>query len=326
MPNYSITKNRGKFHLTWNDGAVRRRYSLDTSDRAEAETRAPARYAELTRPKNLSIGGLWLAYVEENADKPIATTMGYTWRSLEARFGTREPHSISLADCLAHTVSRQKNGISDGTIHTELGHLRTVMNWAVKRRLIESAPYIQRPSKPEPKDGFLTREEAQRMLSATYSDHVRLAMQLMLTTGARVGAITGLTWDRVDFERKIINLRDPTLKGRRKGRATLPMNESIMSALKSAKLAALTEYVIEYAGRPVVSLKKGIKTTGIKIGRPDLSAHMLRHTAAVWLAEDGHSMDEIAQYLGHSNSRITAQIYARYSPGHLRKLSATLEI
>jgi integrase len=53
---------------------------------------------------------------------------------------------------------------------------------------------------------------------------------------------------------------------------------------------------------------------------------MLRHSAAVWLAEDGHSMDEIAQYLGHDDVKTTTRIYARFSPTHLRKLADTLNI
>lgn len=60
-------------------------------------------------------------------------------------------------------------------------------------------------------------------------------------------------------------------------------------------------------------------------GLSDVSPHVLRHTAAVYMAEAGISMDEIAQYLGHSDSRITASTYARYSPEHLRKAASALE-
>jgi hypothetical protein len=36
-------------------------------------------------------------------------------------------------------------------------------------------------------------------------------------------------------------------------------------------------------------------------------------------------MDEIAQYLGHSSSKVTFAVYARFSPTHLRKASKSLE-
>lgn len=42
------------------------------------------------------------------------------------------------------------------------------------------------------------------------------------------------------------------------------------------------------------------------------------------MAEAGVSMDEIAQYLGHSNAAITARVYARFSPDHLRRAADAL--
>nr|WP_254701891.1 MULTISPECIES: hypothetical protein [unclassified Roseovarius] len=35
--------------------------------------------------------------------------------------------------------------------------MRTCLNWAVKTGLIDRAPYIERPSKPAPKERYLTR-------------------------------------------------------------------------------------------------------------------------------------------------------------------------
>jgi arginase family enzyme len=53
--------------------------------------------------------------------------------------------------------------------------------------------------------------------------------------------------------------------------------------------------------------------------------HLLRLSAAVHMAEAGVSMAEIAQYLGHDDDRVTARVYARFSPAHLRKAAAALE-
>jgi len=53
--------------------------------------------------------------------------------------------------------------------------------------------------------------------------------------------------------------------------------------------------------------------------------HLLRHSAAVHMAEDGVRMEEIAQYLGHSDANVTRKVYARFSPDYLRKAAASLE-
>ncbi|MBJ6372115.1 hypothetical protein [Sedimentitalea arenosa] len=75
----------------------------------------------------------------------------------------------------------------------------------------------------------------------------------MLTTAGRVPAILELTWGRVDFTPRQINLR--TGDGLRKGRAIVPMNETIHAALLEARRAALSDHVIEWAAKPVKSIK-----------------------------------------------------------------------
>lgn len=323
---WTITKYRGELALTWYEGDIRRRYSLGTSDPAEAARCAPSRYAELTRPKGTVVADLWAAYCLDKAGRAVVTTMGYTWKALAPFFGAKEGTEITLVDCRTYTKARRDAGKKDGSIHTELGHLRSVLVWARKQRLIAFAPDIERPSKPDPKEGYLTRDEVKKLVDAANSAHIKLAIQLLIATGARVGAALQLTWDRVDFDRRMIQLRNPFDKPHRKGRATVPMNDSLLAALNEAKQGALTPYVLEWSGDKILSIKKGIKTAGTKIGRADASPHMLRHSAAVWLVEDGHSMEAVAQFLGHSNTAMTYRVYARYSPEYLRKLTASLEI
>ena len=92
--------------------------------------------------------------------------------------------------------------------------------------------------------------------------HVRLFVIVALATGARSGAILELTWDRVDLEAGIINLKsdetiNPLTKRARKGRAVLPMSDEVRAALSEAKAAALSDFVIEWNGERVESIKKG---------------------------------------------------------------------
>jgi integrase len=326
MPEWRITRLRGELCVTWHEGDIRRRYRLGTDDPKEAARRAPARYAELTRPKGSTVRDLWSSYCLDKAGRSVVTTMKYTWKALDPFFGNLEGQMVSVADCRAYSAARRKAGKKEGSIHTELGHLRSVLVWAQKQRLIAHAPHIERPAKPDPKDGYLTRPEVAQLIDAATAPHIKLAIMLMISTAARVGAALQLTWDRVDFGRRMIQLRNPFDKERRKGRATVPINDKLLAALLEAREGSLTPYVIEWAGGSVVSIKKGIKTAGTKIGRSDTSAHMLRHSAAVWLAEDGHSMEEIAQVLGHSNTAMTYRVYARFSPNYLRRLTASLEV
>lgn len=326
---WKLTKLRGQYALTWPDPNIpsgRRRYSLGTADKAEAERLAPAKYAEYTRPVGETVEALWIGYTKDMAGRAVVETMVHTWKALKGRFGPTKATDISIADCRAHINSRRAAGIQDGTIHTELGHLRMVLLWAVRHKLLTAAPPIERPSKPEPKDAHLTRDEVKKMIDAAKAAHVALAIRLMIGTGARNEAAMQLTWDRVDLDRRMIQLRNPFDRSPRKGRATVPINDTLHAALLEAKAAAESRYVIEWAGDQVRSIKRGLKKAAEAIGRPDASPHMLRHSAAVWMAEDGHDMEEISQYLGHDDVKVTRRIYARFSPTHLRKLADSLNV
>jgi integrase len=325
MPEWRITKLRGEYCLTWDEGDIRRRYRLGTDDPKEAHRRAPARFAELTRPKGTTVKDLWESYCLDKAGRPVVATMRWTWKALEPHFGTAEGEAVTVADCRAYTAARRKAGRKDGSIHTELGHLRSVLVWARLSRLIVHAPHIERPRKPDAKEGYLTRPEVAALIEAANTAHIRLAIQLMIGTGARSAAALELTWDRVDFAKRMIHLRNPFDRAARKGRATVPINDTLLAALDEAHEGAQTPFVIEWGGGPVKSIKRGIKTAGTAIGRPDASPHMLRHSAAVWLVEDGHSIAEVAQFLGHSNQAMTFKVYGRYSPDYLRKLASSLE-
>lgn len=326
MPGWRITRLRGQFALTFDERGKRRRYSLGTGDAREAQRLAPALYAELTRPSGVTVADLWKGYELDKQGRAVLNTMRHTWKALAPHFATRDGDRITIDECRAYTAARLKAGKSPGSIHTELGHLRTVLVWAQKRRLISHAPHIERPPKPDPKDRHLSRAEARRLLDAAALPHVRLAMHLMLATAARVSAVLDLTWDRVDMNRRVIHLRDPSDKTRRKGRATVPINDTLLAVLQEAKKGALSDYVVEWGGERVLSIKRSIATAAEKAGVAGVSPHVFRHTAAVWMAEAGIDMAEIAQYLGHSTPSITYRVYARYSPTHLRKAANALEM
>lgn len=326
MPEWRLTRLRGDFCVTWLDErGVRRRYRLGTTDAKEATRRATSRFAELNKPKSKNVVDLWLAYRHDKDGLAVLATMRHTWKALSARFGEIEGHRITVDDCRAHTKERRDAGIKDGTIHTELGHLRMVLKWAENNGLIEKAPHIERPSKPDPKEYHITRAEAARLHKSANVPHISLAIRLLIATGARSTAALELTWDRVDFQKGIINLRNPFDRARRKGRAAVPMNDQLRADLIEAHKMSQTPFVIEWAGKKVGSIKKGMKAAANAAGLPEVSPHVLRHSAAVWMAEDGHSMAEISQYLGHSNTRMTEKVYARFSPNYLRGLASSLE-
>lgn len=328
MPNYKIGKLKGRFVVSIYDDAGRRthRYRLGGATKSEAEREAPGVVAELTRPKGRTVAALWDAYVADKAGRAIVATMIHTRKALAARFDTMQAESITVEDCRAHARARAKAGIMPGTIATELGHLRNVLVWSVKQKLIAAAPHIERPTPPKRPEHHLTRQQCRDMIAAAHLPHLKLYLILALATGARNAALLELTWDRVDFERGKINLRNPAITRPHKGRAIVPMNRTLRAALTEAHAGALTDFVIEWKGHACQSVKRGIKVVARAAGIPgSVHPHLFRHTAAVHMAEAGIPMEEIAQMLGHDDVATARNIYARFSPDHLRQAAAALE-
>lgn len=323
---WTIGRLRGRLVLVYYRDGQRHRHSLGTTDARTAEQVAPTLYTELTRPRGNTVAELWSAYTADKAGRAVIERMAYSWKALQVRFGELAADQITIEHCRSQVRARRLQGIKDGTIHTELGHLRMVLVWAKKHKLIADAPAIERPSKPKPGDKHLTKAQLGALLDACDMPHVRLFVHLAYATAGRSAAVLGLTWDRVDFGRGKIDLEDPGISAPHKGRAIVPMTNSLRAALSGARSGALTPFVIEWAGKRVISVKKGLASAARRAGLPHVTPHMLRHSSAVHQAEAGVPMEEIASWLGHEQVNVTRRIYARFSPDALSKGRDALEI
>jgi integrase len=328
MPELRIKLYRGTWYAVWSSpsrGTQRR--SLRTKNRDEAERRLLDLKAEIASPVGSFVGEIVEAYL---ADKKGRITdharLEYGWERAKPHFSHLRPDQITRQVCRDYITARKREGeqvrgypTGDGTILKEINIIRQALNW----RGIQGAVF-EAPSQPPPRDRHLTRAEFANLLDSWASPHIRLFMILALSTAGRKTAILELTWDRVDFAREQIRL-GVVGERNRKGRALVPMTDRLKIELMEAKRAAISPYVIEYAGGKVLDIKKGFAAAAKRAGLEDVTPHDLRHTAAVWMAEQGIPMDEIAQYLGHTDPRITYRVYARFSPEHLKKAANALE-
>ncbi|RMC33730.1 site-specific integrase [Paracoccus alkanivorans] len=326
MPEITIGKLRGGYCVSWREDGKRRRYQLEARTRKEAEAEALDVYRQYTMPTTgRTVADLWQCYLDEREGRPIAQTMKYTGRAIMPHFGSLRPDQITSEHCRDYQRIRRKAGIKTGSIWTELGHLRSCLNWAAEiAHLIDYAPYIERPQKPAPKDRYLTHDEIDRLIGAATEPHIKLAILLMLSTAGRVSAILQLEWGRVDLDRGQIDLRIDS-DGPRKGRAVVPINAGLRAALQEARKSALSDHVVEWSGSPVKSIRRGFMATVERAGLAGVSPHVLRHTAAVHMAEAGVPMSKISQFLGHSNTSITERTYARFAPDHLMEAANVLD-
>ena len=304
---------RGWWYAVWREGGETKRRALRTQDRAVA-AQLIADHARQPEASSDTVATIYAAYLMDKGTERAR----YAWKQLAGTFGPLRPDQVDRKLCRAYIAKRRKAPVGDGTIHTELTFLRAALLWRSKA----TPAVIELPSKPAPKADYLTREQYQRLLASAATPHVRLFIILALATGGRMTAILQLTWQRVDFERGQSQLGDG--RQMRKGRATVPMTDTARAELMKAAEARTCDHVIEYAGGPILRIVKAFRAVAAAAGMPWCTPHVLRHTAAVWMAEAGVPITEISQYLGHSDSRITEKVYARYSPGHLSRAARAL--
>lgn len=338
-----LVKHRERYAVRFWDAAAGewRRHSLGTDDPGLARTRLGdwvKQRERLSRPDRVTLRQIMEGYIDDRRAEGIPVQrIEDAWKRLGDHFGDLLPAHVDRAACQrylrartgaavarAGTMGGAPKAASIGTVHTELGILRTACRWAAKEWHVGLAN-VWLPRKPSPRERFLTRAESKRLLAGCDAPHVRLFVVLALNTGGRAGALLDLTWDRVDLPAKRLSLDDPDRPRTRKGRASVPINDTLGAALEEARKGAISPFVIEWAGDRVRSVKHAFRRAAQRAKLKGVTPHVLRHTAAVWMAERRTPMEEIAQYLGHSDSRTTERIYARFSPDHLRRASQALE-
>jgi integrase len=330
MPEYRLTRFRGKFAVTWHDGGRRFRHSLGVDNRADADRRlaqfiAARDAASAVGQKSLTVAEAWSGYVASLGSKPSAITAGHQWKSIAPAFADRDASTLTEDDCNRYVAARRRLGRSDSTIWSELSRLRSALRWAEHKRLIDRAPKIWIPAQSPPRDKRMTREQVSALIAACEYPHIRLFAVLAATTGARMGAILSLEWSRVDLERGLIHYADPTVAKTNKGRATTPINDLARNALVEARRGATCGYVIEWAGSRVRSVKKALASASARAGLPPVTPHMFRHSAATIMVESGVPIAEVAALLGHSNTKMVESVYGKYSPDYLKKAASALE-
>jgi len=300
----------------------RRRLSLGNLDATPENYPAAQRAAvDLERALAQPVGDI----VGDIVDAYLADTKAITKEYMKWMWGVLRPHCEGLrVDQIDRKWCREyaeKRGKSDATVRKEIAFLASAIRWAGK-----SGAVIELPPQSPPRDRWLTRAEFYRLLeAASQMPHLTLFLHLALATGARKEAILQLTWNQIDLGRGQIWLGN---KPGGKARAIVPINKTLRPILAAAKAMAVKDQprVIVYGGEAIADIKKAFSTAVKNAGLKDVTPHDLRHTAAVWMAEAGTSFEKIAQYLGHSDSKITERVYARFAPDHLRDAAAALEI
>ena len=309
-------KPSAKWYVLWREGGRERRRSTGETDRYAAEGwLAKFLNAKHAPPDSFDVNWILDRYEHEKRDAKSIDRIKSHLRAVRNAFGVFPSASLSAGDINMAISKWRHSGSADGTIRTRLLLLRAALSWAAKMNYMPKAPYIPAPPPGEARNRHLTRDEFKRLYMAAEEPHIKTFLALGVMSGLRNGAILSLRWHQIDAEKRFIR---PTGGSANKKRADIRIGPDLMLALGTAWWMRDGPYVVQWRGQQVKSVKTGFRAAVRRSGIDPVTIHDLRRTCAVWQAEKGVPINQIAEWLGDSIA-VTEKHYARYSPDFLNQ-------
>lgn len=258
MPKLVRIKPGGNWYVSFTNGKRSRRVRSGTTDRLEAQkflARVTAQLSKPPEPEQQTVSDLLDAYLADRKGNVSAyQTLEFSVQKLKPYFGSAQPRHLTPAMSKGYIKLHRKKQ-SDGTTRRELGVLRAALSYGAKHKWMDVVPHVELPPSPQPRQRWLTRDEADRLIAACKSPHIKTYMALGIHTGARNSAILDLTWDRVDMDNERIFFTLPGRPTSKKRRGILPINATLKAVLEEAAILSQSNRVVEFRDGPVKNIK-----------------------------------------------------------------------
>ncbi len=215
---------------------------------------------------------------------------------------------------------------SENTIGRKVASLKSFFKFLSKRKFIKSNPVaiLSSPKKAEKLPAFLTIEEVEKILNLPTKNtwkslRDKAILELLYSTGIRVGELTSLKVEDINFLDEIIKV-----KGKGKKERIVPIGKYALKALleyierrpnKKEKTIFLNKYNKPLTERSVERIiDKYSKKAGIN---KKVTPHTFRHSFASHMLDRGADLRTVQELLGHERIT-TTQIYTHLTIERLK--------
>lgn len=263
-----------------------------------------------------------------------------------------------FVDAQAARTTARGRPFTAGSVRLALGALRQALKYAVVRGLVarnvalDARAWGARARRPR----FLTTVEAARLLAAARGNRHEALYRVALILGLRQGELLGLRWANVDLDGGCIAVREQlqrrmpaegagarlVLRGLKSDAAhrTLPLPPALVALLREHQIAHDALRVrhghgwnadgfvfVSRKGTPLdgAHLSVAFRRLVARAGLPPVRFHDLRHSAASFLGADGVPVEVAKAILGHSDVRLTLNLYRHVQPEEFDRAAAAME-
>ncbi len=273
---------------------------------------------------------------ERNASPQTVQTYEESLRAFESYLTFRD-NGLSLDSVDTDLIrdwmeSLMDKGNSASTINKNLSALRSFYRFALKRELVKKDPAhaVTGPKKSKPLPQFLREGEMDRLLDELEWDssfnnvRARTILLLFYEAGLRRSELIGLDDKDIDFEAAQLKVT-----GKRNKQRIVPFGAELAETLKDYKAKRQEEFG-ETSGALFLS-DKGDRISGAQVYQivrkylsmvtslKKRSPHVLRHTFATAMLNNGAGLETIKSLLGHE-SVSTTEIYTHTTFEQLKRI------
>ena len=230
-------------------------------------------------------------------------------------------------------VSLIENKVSPRSVNRKIASLRSFYKFLLKREVITENPatHIRPVKTPKPLPEFVQKTEMDNLLNRIEFENNfqgkrnQLVLELLYATGIRLSELIGLTDSDVDFFNQSIKVL-----GKRNKERIIPISKPNLELIKSyikekESRGFMTDYLIlTDTGKksyPMMINRIVKKYLSIISKVYKKSPHVLRHTFATHLLDNGADLNAVKDLLGHSSLAAT-QVYTHNS---LEKLKSVFD-
>jgi integrase len=277
------------------------------------------RYLDIRRKPKVKFDTLVQQYLQyAKANKRSWNRDEFSLKSLAQSFSGKYLYEINPF-LIENYKTERRRFVSPATVNRELACLKHMLTKAVEWEMMEANPakkvrlFVENNKRMR----YLTEEEIHGLYQNASGDLKPIIMTALLT-GMRRNEILRLRWEDIDFDHRIIFVRNTKNNEMRE----IPMSHMLTVVLKSFGFSSPYVFVRK-DGRPYISIRTAFESALRRAGISDFRFHDLRHTFASHLIMGGVDLMTVKELLGHKTIDMTLR-YAHLSPDHKRHAVETL--
>jgi integrase len=328
------------YEISYLDSTGKRRWAVvhGTLDEAEAkrsELRLRRRRGERLQPTRQTFADYATAWLERQTCRE-RTREKYSWalhHHLLPYFGRRRLDQITVDNVAAFIAAMQRKGARGTTILSALQPLSMILGHAARRGAIAVNPcsQLERGERPKLDDQrpkrILSLDEMERLIASADGEQYRCLLELLVTTGLRIGEALGLAVCDLDQRHSLIRVEYQLDRDGNRSQLKTPESRRAIDippdltqrlvALVAERGALGDSAALVFASRNGTGLVRKVAREALKraakaarLAPPQPTLHDLRHSHASMLIALDVPVVDVQRRLGHRKPDTTLRVYA----------------